>query len=133
MECDICCITQYNFFKLQCCNNQMCRDCLDLLVNSRCPFCRREIPELQNRVPRSLPNAAQTIESPLFFLYDDIFTESRIYRKYLKRMRKLEQRERDREQNKNLSQAYKNSKASHRAEIQNQINEETMIFQIDLK
>lgn len=133
MECDICCITQFNFFRLQCCNNQICSDCFNLLVNSRCPFCRREIPELQGRFPRSLPNPAPALESPLSFLYDDIFTESRIYRKYLKRMRKLEQRERDREQNKNLSMAYRNSKASHRAEIQTRIEEDMMIFQIDLK
>lgn len=134
MDCDICYVNRqsHKFFKLKCCNNQICNDCFDLLLKSTCPFCRSEIPELTHKMSHSLPSYLNN-NIPFDFIlpFDDIFTESRIYRKYIKRMRKLQQREQDREMNKNLSQAYKNSKSSYKSEINNQIREETLIFHFE--
>lgn len=133
MDCDICYLIQHNFFKLECCKNQICHPCLNLLLNSKCPFCRTDIPELKYKEPltRSLPTNFSILPDFSILPMDDLFTESRIYRRYLKRMRKLQQREEDRENNKNLSIAFKNSKISYKTEIRNQIDEDFIMFQLD--
>ena len=109
-ECTICYerCHQDDFFILNCCHEKkMCHGCLESLRMPLCPFCRRVIPEIKEdpkyRMATSLPETS----SFLFMHYshhhhnhnDNQLFQSRILRRRMKRLRKLELREEDRLRN----------------------------------
>jgi hypothetical protein len=131
MDCGICYFTfsDSEFFQLTCCkNNNVCRQCINLLTTALCPFCRARIPSLPDkRLAISYQENVSPAYSPNFRInpLDDNFLDSRILRRQMKRIRKLQERERDQLRNRQLVQFYKDSK---RQEIQRQIKEEKEIY-----
>jgi hypothetical protein len=129
MECGICYYSHpiEEIFELFCCkNNHVCQQCIKLLVVPLCPFCRTKIPGLENkRMAVSYENPSMTFFNQDFIdPRDDIYIDSRILRRQMKRLRKLQERERERIFNRNLSAAYRNSKKSMKNSLQQEIREE---------
>jgi hypothetical protein len=134
MECNICYFDypHNDFFVLQCCkNNNVCKQCINLLITPLCPFCRTIISELSDkRMAYSYPTNSHISNNDYFINpYDDTYIDSRILRRQMKRIRKLQERERDRLYNQNIAMAYRLNKQSNKKEIQKQIKED--IFQFE--
>jgi hypothetical protein len=131
MDCGICYFTfsDSEFFQLTCCkNNNVCSQCINLLTTALCPFCRARIPSLPDkRLAISYQENVSIAYSPNFRInpLDDNFLDSRILRRQMKRIRKLQERERDQLRNRQLVQIYRDCK---RQEIQRQIKEEKEIY-----
>lgn len=137
MECGICYFDFFedaDFFTLHCCkNNRVCKNCINLFVSPVCPFCRANIPiEKQPILSKSYPAPSNPNPNVEFFIdpLDDLYIDSRILRRQMNRMRKLQERERDRLYNKNLAKMFKESKKSMRNALQNHIHEDIRDFQI---
>lgn len=135
MECNICYFNYPidDFFVLQCCkNNNVCKQCINLLTTPLCPFCRTKISELSDkRMAYSYPNTSHIPNLDYFINpYDDTYIDSRILRRQMKRLRKLQERERDRIYNQNLATAYRLNKQSNKKEIQKQIKDDIFQFEI---
>jgi hypothetical protein len=60
---------------------------------------------------------------------DDIYTDSRILRRHMKRLRKLQERERDALRNRQLSEIYRENKQHYRREMARQISEEKRFYE----
>ena len=132
MDCGICYFTFpiQDFFQLECCkNNNVCRQCIELLTNPLCPYCRAHIPSLSGK-RLAVSYQDTTISSPRVYQpfqldpMDDIYTDSRILRRQMKRLRKLQERERDALRNRQLSEIYKENKQHYRREMTRQISED---------
>ena len=101
MECDVCFYTFYeedDFFPLHCCkNNRVCQSCLQLLLIPQCPFCRSNLPHLQDKkCSISYTNTQTFFSRDLEYYinpYDEYYTDSRALRRQMKRIRKLKERE----------------------------------------
>jgi len=137
MECNICYFyfLKEDFFELACCkNNLVCKDCIDLLLTPQCPFCRTHIQGLsEKRMATSYSAPTQPIMNTSLFIdpYDDIYIDSRTLRRQMKRIRKLQERERDKLNNQNLMLAYKLNKQANKKEINQDMKEQLEIFQLD--
>jgi len=99
-----------------------------------CPYCRTMIPSLSDIKRHAVSYQQPTIYPHVSVIninpFDDIYLDSRILRRQMKRLRKLQERERDRLNNQQLASAYRNSKKEHR-KIAEQIKEEREIFEMD--
>jgi len=85
------------FFYLSCCgNNKLCSYCLEKLVCPKCPYCRKTIEGFNNQKQKQRPQ-----EETTWAIRQRDFT-SRIERRQLKRLIKLELHENDRERNRRL-------------------------------
>lgn len=142
MECGIC-YHNFNddsdFFNLNCCkNNRVCNECINLLKTAICPFCRAKIPDINRNHPIS-----KSYSPPSHYYYDnlldinyqidpmdDMYLDSRILRRQINRMRKLQERERDRLYNKNLAKMFKESKKYLKNNIRNEINNDIRDFEL---
>lgn len=108
-ECNICYLEKDNndFYSLSCCTKQtICKTCIELLVQPKCPFCRSPL-EMQNNLSRASRSSSistpdeffRPIAEPISFLdthiesFDDTYNYSRIYRRRMRRYTKLRQRE----------------------------------------
>lgn len=104
-----------------------------------CPYCRTMIPSLSEtkrfaisyQQPATYPQVSVINVNLYINPLDDTYLDSRILRRQMKRLRKLQERERDRLNNQQLSLAYRNSKKEHKREIAEQIQEEKEIFEMD--
>jgi len=87
------------FFYLSCCqhNNKLCSFCLENLVDPKCPYCRQPIHGLNNKKKKRKNTEEDT--NWVFSLYDQT---SRIERRQMRRLIKLEMREEDRERNRRM-------------------------------
>jgi len=109
-ECTICYekCHEDNFFSLECClDKRICRACLGCLTVPLCPYCRKIIPVIKDD-PKYRISRSYTENSSLFVshLYDDEeelidprTLDSRILRRRMRRLRKLQLREEDKERN----------------------------------
>lgn len=78
------------FFYLSCCgNNKICSYCLENLVLPRCPYCRQTIEGFHPKKPKTRET---------WLLRPHEYT-SRIERRHIRRLLKLEIREEDRQRN----------------------------------
>jgi hypothetical protein len=109
-ECGICFyeVAQEKFHPLECCQNRnrMCNYCLELLIVPLCPFCRTRIPGLPDKEDPQQFRGAVSLDSysllpPLYVLnpLDDSYLDSRILRRQMKRLRKMQERERHNDMN----------------------------------
>jgi len=150
-ECGICFyeVSTEKFYDLPCCQNRnrMCKYCLELLVVPLCPFCRTRIPGLPDREdPHRFRGGVSldtyTVIPPLYFLnpLDDSYLDSRILRRQMKRLRKLQERERHAEANRRINytmneqrrrQQQQQQQQHRRNAIQQQIREEMEIFNME--
>lgn len=147
MDCGIC---YYNysreddFFSLTCCkNNIICLHCVHLLTTPLCPFCRARIPGLPDTATRRMASSyeAESVLTssswtpgslPFISNIDEQYIDSRLMRRRLRRLRKLQQREDNRFYNRNLTRALRESRSSVRNNIQQQIQQDREIFDMDL-
>ena len=112
------------FFKLECCPNNLCNECKSKLVKTICPFCRTYF---------SLRPMASVNENYfLFSTVDDIYTSSRWYRRYLRRIERQRQITNNNTMNRNINTAFnkeqkirrmRKNKKHYKKEIQNQVKE----------
>ena len=143
MDCSICYFTfssHKQFHELQCCkNNLICLHCVELLLSPVCPFCRAPMPHLSYKNPKLLSSSVPTT-STIYWNdlqlnpFDDVYTDSRILRRQMKRIRKLQERERQRLYNQQLNIVLKQSKTHLKREIDNHIKEDYdsyLIFDYD--
>jgi cellulose biosynthesis protein BcsQ len=63
--------------------------------------------------------------------YDDTYIDSRSLRRQMKRLRKLQERERDKIYNQNLIMAYKLNKKENKKNIETDIKEQIEIFELE--
>lgn len=105
IECPICYeqTSADQFIELTCCiDKQICRFCLDCLTIPICPYCRRRLPHVEGRrmaasyteVPSFLYNRQAEFMADIG-LVDDIdcrLLDSRILRRRIRRLRKLQMR-----------------------------------------
>lgn len=161
-ECDICCFSQTlsDFYSLSCCkNNKVCNSCIKLLTVALCPFCRQIIPNLDNKrlalscnsTDRDLEyysnlynttyqnsfdnNLSINHQSYLINPLDDSFTDSRILRRHIRRIRKLEERENNAIYNKNLNKVlnkHSNKKNKGKRYINEIIKYDLEMLQFDI-
>lgn len=138
MECGICYFTYdaSEFFNLNCCkNNHVCLNCIKLLTIPLCPYCRTRISGLENnnnyRISISYPTPSLIQNDYIIDPRDDMYLDSRILRRQMKRLRKLQERERDVLYNKQLAQAYKESKKKNKNKINEEIKEDINIFNME--
>lgn len=152
-ECGICYYETKpeNVFSLACCQdrNLMCVACLHLLLTPICPFCRKPIvnlpPSYSNSSSLFTSNATSLPETrsvPSSFLHlidpsDDTLVSSRSLRRRMKRMRKVQERERQAEYNRQLNIVLNESKRmatlhqQQRRNIQSVIRQDHDIFRFD--
>jgi len=136
MECGICyfSVQSENIFHLSCCkNNYVCLDCIHLLTTPLCPFCRARIQSLPDkRIAHSYqePTTYPFIHHNETFInpFDDMYLNSRSLRRQMKRLRKLQERERDRLNNQNIANIYRENKEMNRRNINEQIQEEREFY-----
>lgn len=133
MDCGICYFTfpDYDFFQLFCCkNNFVCMQCINLLTTPLCPFCRARIPSLQEKRFAISYQETSISRIPIYTIdpLDDNYLDSRILRRQMKRLRKLQERERDQLRNQQLVQEFKRKK---NRELELQIQEEKEQFDMD--
>lgn len=126
MDCGICysVLPPDAFYTLTCCkNNHACKDCIDLLLVPLCPFCRARLSLPAKRMAISLPSSGPTHE---FWIdpMDVLYTDSRILRRQMRRLRKLQDRERDQLRNQQLAWINRVSKEKQRQALRRQIMEE---------
>ena len=149
-ECGICFyeVVVEKFFDLPCCQNRnrMCQYCLELLLVPLCPFCRTKIPGLPeredpNRFRGGVSLDAYTLLPPMYSLnpMDDSYTDSRILRRQMKRLRKLQERERQAEANRQINallgerrRREQQQQQQRRRTLQEQIQEEKELFDMDM-
>lgn len=109
-ECYICYeyVRLSDFFSLNCCSGKrVCVDCLRCLTVPRCPYCRRMIPEIQDRFRQPSSSFIEVnhhlVMEQAHFLadhglidesLDPRLVDSRILRRRIRRLRKLQLRER---------------------------------------
>lgn len=125
-ECNICFLPKNDseFFKLECCPNNLCNECKSKLVKTLCPFCRTYF---------SLRPMASVNENYfLFSTVDDIYTSSRWYRRYLRRIERQRQITNNNTMNRNINTAFnkeqkirrmRKNKKHYKKDIQNQVKE----------
>lgn len=81
------------FFYLSCCgNNKLCSYCLENLAMPKCPYCRQTIEGFNNKKPKTKPHPETWLLRPNDYI-------SRIERRHIRRLIKLEMRENDRQRN----------------------------------
>jgi len=163
-DCDICCFPQTlsEFYNLSCCkNNKVCNSCIKLLTVALCPFCRQIIPNLDNKrvavscnnteydlayysnlynttYQDNMGNQTNTNTNYQYYLInplDDHYTDSRILRRHIRRMRKLEERENQAIYNRNLNRALNknsNKKNKNKRYIDQIIIEDLEMLQFDI-
>lgn len=134
-ECPICYYkmdTGVGSHLLICCNHEICHSCLALLKKPVCPFCRKPVTDSPYQYSQSLPN-----HSPIFLLseYDysiDPYSQetSRSLRRQMKRLRKIQERERrnayNRVLNQTLAASYQMTKEAQKRLITQQIDEDIL-------
>jgi len=97
-ECTICYDQRRedDFFTLTCCHEkQICSACLRCLVTPQCPYCRGVIPQIKDDPRYRMAHSAPSAPSYMMMERTERI-ESRILRRQMKRLRKLEMREEDR-------------------------------------
>lgn len=136
MECGVCYTEapeQDRFFK-PCCPSVLCRSCFARLVDPRCPFCRA-ILRGAAMMAFSIPNESATVwpvvASDIVWMDDTDIVPSRIRRRRDRRRRQLEERERDRVMNQQLSRVLRESRAEARRAVARDIVEDTVMFLMD--
>lgn len=118
---------------LTCCNHQICHACLRLLKKPVCPFCRKPITDSPYQYSHSVPPDP----SPILMLNTDDYSidpysqeNSRSLRRQMKRLRKLQERERRNAYNRLLNQtitaSYRLSKEAEKRLITLQISEDVI-------
>lgn len=146
-ECKICYyeFLSSEFYELRCCrnHNRVCRHCIDLLIVPLCPFCRTRIEGLPDRSPQfrgatSLDSSdiwnASNFDSSFHFVnpMDDSYLDSRILRRQMKRLRKLQERERQADQNRRINTTFNETiREKKKKDLQQQIREEQEIFDME--
>lgn len=147
-ECGICFyeVAREKFFDLVCCgnNNRMCKYCLELLLVPLCPFCRTRIPGLPDKEDAMQFRGAISLDSytllpPMYALnpMDDSYVDSRILRRQMKRLRKLQERERNDNRNRRtnylLNERRRREQQQRQSDIDEEIREGLEIFEMDRK
>ena len=145
-ECGICFyeVSLDKFHELPCCQNRnrMCKYCLELLIVPLCPFCRTRIPGLADKEDPSRFRGGVSLDSytmlpPMYALnpLDDSYLDSRILRRQMKRLRKLQERERGAEANRRTNSLYnerrRREQQQARDDIQEEIKEGLEMFEMD--
>jgi hypothetical protein len=107
-ECSICYETTNKFFPLFCCNGyNLCLSCTTKLIKPCCPFCREPIYGLTLNQNMKEDNIINFYENYiLWHTTEDRMLESKWYRRHIRRLTKLKNREENRERNKKLSKVY---------------------------
>jgi len=139
MECKICyqMIDSSERYPLGCCQvNVLCQHCFEQLQYPHCPFCRSPLDIWPSGCySRSLPTYSSFMMIPteeLFFSVDDIDV-SRSQRRQLRRLRKLEQRELERNYNRELTSLLSKSyRTQQRQHIQDDIRQDLESWMSDL-
>ena len=125
---------------LECCQkkNNLCKDCLVLLIQNSCPFCRAPLQRKHGRRPRSYSDSVTIISSITHHVdlddidvYDNVhFYYARIFRKRRDRLLKLKQREENQQKyskkdEENIDKCHSVlSKTKKKQLIKNEINDE---------
>ena len=102
--CNICYIDKKDLNILECCKNtkKICNDCLDCLTSPVCPYCRQDLPKSLTKEikPSSCPSYSVghwiTNESRFLLIdpYSAEYSDSRVLRRQMRRMRRNYYRER---------------------------------------
>lgn len=136
IECSICCVSwcqSIDVLSLTCCKNIICNQCVKSLIVPLCPFCRSVIQEVQDdeiykkgysyhdtlsehTISQITQTQNQTQDTNIQSI-DDTHIVSRILRRKIKRIRKLRDREKNRQNN---------------YDIRMQIQEELDLFYFDI-
>lgn len=104
-ECGICYLEkpENKFYNLTCCKNHLCLNCKERIFQPYCPYCR----QLVFRT-RSLTTGSIESNNNISFRYlesmDDLYVESRWYRRRIRRMERERQIRINNEMNRRMSQ-----------------------------
>jgi hypothetical protein len=103
-ECDICYLEKVEdkFYNLSCCNHNLCIDCKEKLFQPYCPFCRKLVFK-----GRSLSTDSYEYNNISFHYIesnDDLYINSRWYRRRLRRLERDRQININNEMNRRINQ-----------------------------
>ena len=105
-ECDICYDDKINseFCRKSCCNYEICKSCSERLVEDKCPFCRKALRTTRRR--NSISNCYSLPSLSWDESMDDMFLNSRWYRRRMRRQERNRQLQVNAEMNRNSSRCY---------------------------
>lgn len=111
-ECSICYDKKEKFYNLNCCINNLCMECFEQLRNPQCPFCRTLIIHRRFR-SMSFLESNETSHEIIFENYymnysiDDIYVDTRWFRRHRRRLIRLREREENSERNREIHRQMK--------------------------
>lgn len=112
-ECGICYLEKLEneFYNLTCCKNYLCIACKERIFQPYCPFCRQLVFR-----SRSLTTSSIVSNNNISFRYyetsDDLYIDSRWYRRRMRRIERERQIRVNNEMNRRMNQA--NNQSSNR-------------------
>lgn len=106
-ECSICYEEKKDFHNLVCCINNLCIECFEQLLNPLCPFCRTLIIHRRFRSMSVIePNeTSREVFYENYYLHysiDDIYVDTRWFRRHRRRLQRLREREENSERNREI-------------------------------
>lgn len=109
-ECSICFEEKKNFHNLLCCVNNLCVECFEQLRTPQCPFCRSLIIHRRFRSMSfndsniSNQNVRETFFENYYLEHsiDDIYLDTRWFRRHRRRLQRLREREENNERNREI-------------------------------
>ena len=107
-ECSICFENKENFYDLSCCVNNICMECFEKLHNPQCPFCRTLIIHRRFRSMSIIEPEETQMETfyenyYLNYSVDDIYVDTRWFRRHRRRLQRLREREENTYRNREIS------------------------------
>ena len=124
-DCSICYEEKEKFHDLSCCSNNFCIECFEQLRNPQCPFCRTVIIHRRFR-SMTMIEADETPREILFENYyllhatDDMYVNTRWFRRHRRRLQRLREREHMNERNRELSRLRREERQKQQEEKQRQ-------------
>jgi hypothetical protein len=129
IECNICYDDKIKseICKRTCCSYSICHECSDRLLENKCPFCRKEFRTRRHSISALSPMPSVSWNQSM----DDMYVDSRWFRRQMRRQERNRQLEVNNEMNRNLSRSFQNRKTKSRlkSELRRQVKE--YIYQRD--
>lgn len=130
-ECSICFEDKKkeDFYDLSCCSNNLCIGCFEQLRNPQCPFCRTVIIHRRFR-SMTMIESQETSREVLFENYylfhavDDIYVDTRWFRRHRRRLQRLRERESLNERNREIARQRREERQRQQENIQRQQRKE---------
>ena len=130
-ECSICYEDKNKdkFHDLSCCSNNLCIECFEQLRNPQCPFCRTLIIHRRFRgmsivEPDETPTEVFFENYYLHHSIDDMYVDTRWFRRHRRRLLRLRERENNNERNREIARQRREERKRKQEERQRQQRKE---------